>query len=119
MTSAQPETADRCRPEHAHVERSSADCDGTYSSEYIVEPNDEELDAKYGDLDFRDRVLTTVVSVWAIDHHATMTVTPEGFEWREQTDEGYTNAEVRWCRDGACDPRATSYRDHRAEAMGY
>lgn len=100
---------------HAHVSTSSADCDGTYSGGQVYEMTLQERCDMFGDFAFRERVLGSVVNLHG---HGRMDVTPDGIEWREQTEEGYRAAEVRWCEDD-CPEERSWQRDHRAEAAGY
>jgi hypothetical protein len=100
---------------HAHAESSSRDCDGDYTSGNVYEMTTLEKAASLGDLEFKDRVITNIISVHA---HGTLTVKPTGVSWHEQTDEGYRHTDVEWCEDECADKR-TWQRDHRAEAMGY
>ena len=100
---------------HAHVSTNSRDCDGDYSRGHIDEMTLEERCDRYGDLRFKDRVLTSVVNPHG---HGTLEVTPEHLSWYEQTEEGYRAAEVAWCED-ECPAMRSWQRDHRAEAAGY
>lgn len=100
---------------HAHVSTESRDCDGRYTGGHVVEMTLEERCSAFGELEFKGRVLTNVVTL----HGAgTLQVTPDGLEWWEQTDEGYSAADVRWCEDECPDERPWM-RDHTAEAAGY
>lgn len=111
---------------HAHVSKSARDCDGPIYDEYIISLTDEERarsEAANGvndftDIEFRNRVLTSIVSVYATQQ-GRMDVNEGGFKWHEDTDEGYRAAEVVWCEDESCDPAYTSHRDVYAEMMGY
>jgi hypothetical protein len=100
---------------HAHVTTASRDCDGDYSSGYVLEMSTLEKDDQFPDLTFKDRVMGSIVSLHG---HGTLTVTPEGLAWHEQTEEGYRAADVRWCEEG-CEGERSWQRDHRAESMGY
>lgn len=98
---------------HIHVTRESSDCDGSYTNEYT----------RPGDL-------------WSAGVHSLLELTSYGtgyfnltpFEDGDETryrlragaptDEGGWEIEVIEC-DNACDPDASSYRDHRAEEAGY
>ena len=99
---------------HAHVETDSADCDGRYTSGRIDEMTLQERCDQFGDLHFKERILGNAVTLHG---HGTLTVTPDGLSWHEQTEEGYRANEVRWCEED-CEGR-TWQRDHRAESMGY
>jgi hypothetical protein len=70
----------------------------------------------FHDLHFKDRILGNAVSFHA--EQATVEIHPNGFNYREPTDEGYRSVEVTWCEDD-CDENAYSQRDVYAEAMGY
>lgn len=107
---------------HAHVSTASSDCDGPFYREYVESLNDDER-AEAGkpfndfhDLHFKERVMGNIVSFHAID--GIMSVNPDGFTWREPTEEGYRSADVRWCTDD-CDESAAWQRDVFAEQMGY
>ncbi len=111
---------------HAHIDTASRDCDGPMYREYTVFVDDE-AKAKsaacngvndFWEIEFRNSILTSQVSVYAVEHGLRMTATEAGFEWHEDTDEGYRQGEVRWCDDEACDERY-SQRDVYAEMMGY
>lgn len=100
---------------HAHVVWSSADCDGRYSGGRVEHPVSTERTNQFGDLHFKERLLGDVVS---FHRHGTVTVTPDGFTWHCDTDEGHEHTVVEWCEDEGCDDKRWQ-RDHRAEAMGY
>lgn len=99
---------------HAHLESESRDCDGRYTSGYVVEMTTEEKHDSFGDLLFKERVLTNVVSLYG----GTLVITPNGLSWNEVTEEGYRASEVRWCEE-ECDDVRTWQRDHTAERAGY
>lgn len=111
---------------HAHVSTASADCDGPLYRDYVTELNDVEIAEHerangindFHDLHFKERVLASHVSFSPVDN-AIVTVAEWGFSTHEPTEEGYRSAEVRWCEDESCDPRAYSQRDVYAEMMGY
>lgn len=111
---------------HAHVSTAAADCDGPMYRDYVTELNDDEVAEHerangvndFHDLHFKERVLGNHVS-FHTEFGCKVEVTAEGFTAHEQTDEGYRSAEVRWCEDESCDPRAYSQRDVFAEMMGY
>jgi hypothetical protein len=113
-------TADAWRPHHrvhAHVSTESRDCDGDYRRGHIDRLSSPERCESYGDLTFKQRVISSVVSVYA--EEATLTVTPESVEWNERTEEGYTRTHIEWCEDEHVGEDETYSRDLRAEAMGY
>jgi hypothetical protein len=97
------------------VETDTADCDGRYTAGHVTEMTLEERCDLFGDIFFKERVIGSTVNLHG---HGTLTVKPEGVEWREQTDEGYRHVEVTWCEEECSDTR-TWKRDHRAESMGY
>jgi len=109
---------------HAHVEAESADCDGRYSRDYILQMWDDEKSDEMGDLRFEARVIGDVVSTIYPGH---LTVTPASeseeieamLEWEAATEEGFEAKVVRFCRD-TCDlDEPSTQRDHSAEAAGY
>ena len=100
---------------HAHMTSASRDCDGDYTAGHVYEMTTQEKADQFSDLVFKDRVLANVVSLHG---YGTLTVTPEGIEWREDTEEGYRAVDVRWCED-ECPEERSWQRDHRAEAAGY
>lgn len=102
-------------PLHAHVTTESADCDGRYSSGRVEEMTLLERCDQFGELAFKDRVMSSVVTMHG---HGELKVTPYRLEWHEQTDEGYRAADVEWCSDEGC-PNRSWQRDHSAEAAGY
>jgi hypothetical protein len=75
----------------------------------------EEQTEQFGDLIFKDRVVTDVINLHG---HGRLDVTPAGVSWYEDTDEGYRASSVTWCED-ECGPESPWQRDHRAESMGY
>lgn len=111
---------------HAHVSTASRDCDGPLYRDYVSALNDDERAEHeraqgvndFHDLNFKSRILSNHVS-FHTEFGVSVKVTAEGFWTREQTDEGYRSAEVRWCEDPDCDPHEASQRDVYAEAMGY
>lgn len=106
---------------HAHVETSMTDCDGRMDRDWVAQMNDEELASEFGDLDFKSRMLSNLVS-WSYQN----TVTIEGVETGhgETIEVSYAHDEGRFwgravlCTD-ECDESAHGQRDHAAEAMGY
>lgn len=111
---------------HAHVSTASADCDGPFYRDYVSSLSPDEIAEHerangvndFHDLHFKERILGNHVSfspLMVVD----VRITPEGFTTREDTEEGYRYAEVRWCEDESCDPNAASQRDVYAEMMGY
>lgn len=110
---------------HAHVSTASADCDGPLYRDYVTVPNDDEIAESeraqgvndFSEIHFKERVMMSHCSPYAV-HQLTVKVDDGGFEWHEQTEEGYRSGEVRWCDDD-CDTGQSSQRDVYAEQMGY
>lgn len=104
---------------HAHLSTAAVDCDGPIYRDWVTTLNESErADEDWGGLDFRSRLLGLYISMRS-EFGVKVTVTSDGFEWHEPTDEGYASGEVRWCEDEDCDPHAASQRDVYAEQMGY
>lgn len=113
---------------HAHVATASSDCDGPMYRDFIEQPNDLEIaehnegEARgynnFADLHFKERVLGNHVSMHS-EYGVEVKVTRDGFRSHEVTDEGYRQAEVRWCEDPGCDPEERGQRDVFAEMMNY
>lgn len=101
---------------HAHVEVMSADCDGSYSRGHTDVMSMQERRSGFGDLEFKERVLASTVSVL---NDGVLTVTEDGLSWEERTEEGYRHVEVMWCIADECAEGYSYSRDHRAEEMGY
>lgn len=101
---------------HAHIATWSRDCDGEYTSGRTEGLISTERCESHGDLSFKQRVIGSVVSVYAED--GTLTVMPDKVEWHETTDEGYSAATIRWCEDDCTNDKAWS-RDHSAEKAAY
>lgn len=110
---------------HAHFSTTSTDCDGRIDRDYVLVMTDEERASEFGDIEFHDRIVASVVNSYSLDGEARLTVTRLPGEhkevrlvWEEPTEEGFRHTEVTICSD-RCDEAETSYRDHRAESMGY
>lgn len=105
---------------HAHMETYEKDCDGPVSDSWVATKRADE-----DDIDFHDRILRNVASVYAILSTGALEVTR--FEeddsirlsWSEVTEEGFRNREATICKDEGCDTDETSHRDYYAEEMGY
>lgn len=104
---------------HAHFETTATDCDGQIDRAYVVEafPGED-------DLDFHDRIVALVVNTYSLLSMASLSVVKldseqTRLEWSEMTEEGsrYTVAVI--CTREDCDTAMNTYRDHRAEEMGY
>lgn len=120
---------------HAHVSTASADCDGPQYDTYVDTFNDDERIAQvrayfkgvmrgydeplddFSEIDFMNRVFANKCGPYAV-HQMRITMDADGFEWHEQTEEGYRSGEVRWCRDD-CNTEKRTHRDVFAEAAGY
>ena len=100
---------------HAHISQSSRDCDGDYSSGYVLTLSHEESTAPFGELAFMDRVMLSLTRPRTM---AELRVSLLGLEWHEDTEEGFVRTSVTWCEDDCTIP-APWQRDHRAEAAGY
>lgn len=109
---------------HAHVETSSSDCDGPFYRHWVDQFNADERKESmedindFSDIHFMNRVFTNNCGPYAVSHQLTIKVDSEGFEWNEQTDEGYRAGHVIWCTDD-CDLDESGQRDVYAEQMGY
>lgn len=114
---------------HAHIETYSTDCDGAISRDYVMTMTDEELSGQdapnwFGDIEFHNRIVAHVVNTYSSFRGGSLTVNLDDeygtatLEWFEMTEEGTRNSVARFCSDD-CDEAETSYRDHRAEEMGY
>ena len=110
---------------HAHIQSYATDCDGPISRTYDMTMTDDERNSEFGDIDFHNRVLASVVNTYSIFQSGELRVTSgEGsdyvvrLEWWETTEEGGRNvtATICGCPDGDHEP---TYRDHRAEQYGY
>lgn len=102
--------------EHAHIDEKQRDCDGLHLSGRTMVPEDEHRRCEYGDIQFRNDVLSSVVNVF---HHGRLDVDPSGFMWHEDTEEGSRFATVRWCDSTSCRDDKRWQRDLTAEAAGY
>lgn len=108
---------------HAHVSTYSVDCDGPIERSNVMTMRDEEIASDFGDIEFHNRVVASVVNTYSLGSTGTLTVTrlSDGdvrIEWHEPTDEGHTSTEALFCNDD-CDLGETHYRDVRAEEAGY
>lgn len=100
---------------HAHIEIESRDCDGMYSVGRVDKMTAKErTETTFSDLAFKDRVITSIISVHG---YGSLNVTPEGVFWNESTEEGYRRVDVTWCNDTCA--TLSWQRDHSAEAAGY
>lgn len=110
---------------HAHVSTASADCDGPIYRSYVATYNRAETAEHesaqgvndFSDIHFMQRVMMNHCSPFAV-RQMRVTLDETGVEWHEDTEEGYRNGEIRWCRDD-CDTDETGYRDVYAERAGY
>jgi hypothetical protein len=108
---------------HAHFASDATDCDGRITRDWVVTMTKKERTGEFGDIHFHDRIVADVVNTYSLMRTGALTVVK--FEdgsvrltWGEPTDEGGRQVEATICRD-ACDTGEKSYRDHRAESMGY
>lgn len=97
--------------EHAHISTESADCDGQYSRTNVLVP-----DATQDEWGFRAETIGNALAY--VTEGADVTFSVDGFSVSYSTDEGYVFSEFTWCTDDDTDTRST-FRDHRAESMGY
>lgn len=102
---------------HAHVTSRSRDCDGEYRSGYTYPLSIEEQNSDFTEIEFKERVIATVVSVFAVD--GTLSVSPNVVNWHETTDEGYRSSCIEWCEDETCEASKSWQRDMSAEKAGY
>lgn len=111
---------------HAHLDHYSSDCDGSYSrtgdfffnEEEVAESQKEVND--FSEIHFHDRMVSMLVNSYAMSEgcEGTLRVRQGTLEWFESTDEGRVEATVRFCTDD-CGKADSTFRDHRAESMGY
>lgn len=108
---------------HAHVSTAARDCDGLYTRDYVMTFDEAETVLEKSLMPsafhFMNRVMCAVASPYAVEHGMTVRVDDAGIEVHEVTDEGYSEASVRWCHDDDCELGEWSFRDHTAEAAGY
>lgn len=110
---------------HAHFESRSSDCDGTYDRTYVLAPSDEERASEFGDIEFHNRVVGSIVNTYSILLAGSLHVHKfeDGsvrLEWTEQTEEGGIATTVTLCEDETCDvDDEPTFRDHTAERAGY
>jgi hypothetical protein len=94
---------------HVHVEKASADCDGTYVHEDHIGLTSEDRADQFGDIHFRERIVGQTVNSYCglggrldVRSHEDMVVS---LEWNEPTDEGYRHVSVDFCSRKRCAPR--------------
>jgi hypothetical protein len=115
---------------HAHFESRSSDCDGTYDRSHVLVPNDDERagedkDNWFGDIEFHNRVVASVVNTYSIHASGSLSVDRNNdgtvtLQWDEGTEEGGISTTVRICEDESCDTgEEPTFRDHTAERAGY
>lgn len=104
-------------PFHGHVSTNSRDCDGGHGHDYIVEMNDEEKTDDWPEFVFTRRVISGKIA-FQPEFGQRVTISEDGFDWHQDTDEGFSAGEVRWCRNDCGDHRETVY-DQYAEMAGY
>lgn len=103
--------------EHAHVNRIARDCDGEYTSGYVVTPTTMERCSEWGDEEFRARGITDIISTRA--RKGTLEITDDLVQWYEETEEGYRNLTLVWCTQDHCPTEESYQRDLQAEKAGY
>ena len=98
---------------HAHMTFDGSDCDGRTTDKRVWFASEAAVPEG---MTFAGFVRDTYAE---IDDPEVQTLTekPYGFEFFEYTEEGYRCVEVEFCSDDCEDER--SYRDYRAESMGY
>jgi len=110
---------------HAHFSTRSSDCDGTYDRTYTVTPNDDERASEFGDIEFHDRVVASVVNAYSILASGRLSVEKRDdgtvtLQWDEGTEEGGIATTATLCEDETCDvDDEPTFRDHTAERAGY
>ena len=110
---------------HAHISTAQSDCDGPTYDSWVVTFNEDERNEHiaatergyndFSEYSFKERILGNAVSFHG---NGQVNIHPDGFNYFENTDEGYRSAEVRWCEDD-CDTNERTHRDVFAEQMGY
>lgn len=109
---------------HAHVRTYSVDCDGPISRSWVETMNDDEIAESqksvndFSDIHFMNRVFVNRCGPFAV-RHMSVTIEDGRVEWDETTEEGGTTGLIEWCEDPHCTTDERTYRDHRAESMGY
>jgi hypothetical protein len=121
---------------HAHVDSYTSDCDGGISRTRVERFNEDERveqvrayfeghrlgydDAvnDFSDIHFMNRVFANVAGPYAV-MQSTVHIDEEGFRVEERHEEGVRNVTVEWCKREGCENEDSTYRDHRAESMGY
>jgi hypothetical protein len=115
---------------HAHIETYSSDCDGTYTRTHVMTLNDSERRMAgqpindFHEIDFTNRVVGSVVNAYSLMQEGGLTVRNYNdgrvrLYWSEATEEGGIAKEATICRDDCDLTEDATYRDHRAESMGY
>lgn len=117
---------------HAHIAHDTTDCDGRITTSYLMTMTDDDRARKvaaagvndFTDIEFTDRVVSTIVNAYSLEGEATLTVTRLGdgdvrLVWSEPTEEGHRFSEATLCTDPCDLGERSTYRDHRAESMGY
>lgn len=106
---------------HAHIDRSSTDCDGPHEDHHVTRPNDSVRYGPGNDSVDEYRFKSKIVQ-WMPKHFAdggSLIIRSNGAAWYAPTDEGYELEEVRWCEEPACAYDKGWQRDIFAEQMGY
>lgn len=102
---------------HAHITRRSRDCDGEYVHELTVMPTDEERCNIFGDMEFKQRMISESISITGFG--GTLEIDGDTFTWYEKTEEGHVRVDGEWCYDCSETNKSPSFRDLAAEAAGY
>lgn len=102
--------------EHAHINKWVRDCDGMHSSGYIARPSEKHRRSEFGDVEFREQVITQLIGVHS---EGQLKLDDEGVTWDETTDEGYKTVTAVWCPLFGCEDIPPWSRDHEAEKAGY
>lgn len=93
---------------HAHVHSRAMDCDGLITRIYVM-PFLPKADKSVEDFK---------AAVYSQFRFETVENNAYGFLAYEDTEEGYRSVSVEFC-EHACNENESTYRDHRAELMGY
>lgn len=101
---------------HAHIFLATADCDGP------MERSHTKVSADTLGMSDEEYKVDTFSAYVPMDSEFVVTITPHedgmGFDVDEPTDEGYRYVSVSYCTHDDID-RPNTYRDIRAESMGY
>ncbi len=116
---------------HIHVDGTSSDCDGNYSRTNVLRIPSIIAGALVPEYlrshlwtapDFSDLwnfVIRHEPPLYGHGDPCTVELTEDCVRWSRRTDEGGESGEAHVCHDPDCAHEARTYRDHRAESMGY